>query len=101
MNTRGICRLLYPFLVMNSVQLLNIKFTLIIKPANYQKNLPFSLWNGYAILIENKLTGGSIMANPEHKKSRPLYIADYIRAKSDADHWVSQKEIMQTSFATL
>ena len=34
------------------------------------------------------------MANPEHKKSRPLYIADYIRAKSDADHWVSQKEIM-------
>lgn len=34
------------------------------------------------------------MANPEHKKSRPLYIANYIRAKSDADHWVSQKEIM-------
>ena len=34
------------------------------------------------------------MATPEHKKSRPLYIANYIRAKSDADHWVSQKEIM-------
>ena len=34
------------------------------------------------------------MATPEHKKSRPLYIANYIRAKSDADHWVSQKEII-------
>ena len=34
------------------------------------------------------------MATPEHKKSRPLYIANYIRAKSDADHWVSQKEIL-------
>ena len=34
------------------------------------------------------------MATPEHKKSRPLYIANYIRSKSDADHWVSQKEIL-------
>ena len=34
------------------------------------------------------------MATSEHKKSRPLYIANYIRAKSDDDHWVSQKEIM-------
>lgn len=34
------------------------------------------------------------MAESEHKKSRPLYIADFIRAKSDADHWVSQKEIL-------
>lgn len=34
------------------------------------------------------------MATPEHKKSRPLYIANFIRAKSDADHWVSQKEIL-------
>ena len=34
------------------------------------------------------------MATPEHKKSRPLYIANYIRAKSDADHWVSQKQIL-------
>ena len=34
------------------------------------------------------------MATPEHKKSRPLYIANYMRAKSDADHWVSQKEIL-------
>ena len=34
------------------------------------------------------------MADQEHKKSRPLYIANYIRAKSDADHWVSQKEIL-------
>lgn len=34
------------------------------------------------------------MANQEHKKSRPLYIANFIRAKSDENHWVSQKEIM-------
>ena len=34
------------------------------------------------------------MAESEHKKSRPLYIANYIRAKSDADHWVTQKQIM-------
>lgn len=34
------------------------------------------------------------MATSEYKKSRPLYIANYIRAKSDADHWVTQKEIM-------
>ena len=26
------------------------------------------------------------MADQEHKKSRPLYIANYIRAKSDTDH---------------
>lgn len=34
------------------------------------------------------------MAIQEMKKSRPLYIANYIREKSDADHWVSQKEIL-------
>lgn len=34
------------------------------------------------------------MAKQEMKKSRPLYIANYIRAKSDADHWISQKEIL-------
>ena len=34
------------------------------------------------------------MADNEHKKSRPLYIANFIRAKSDADHWVTQKQIM-------
>lgn len=34
------------------------------------------------------------MAEQEHKKSRPLYIANFIRAKSDEDHWVSQKQIM-------
>lgn len=34
------------------------------------------------------------MADNEHKKSRPLYIADFIRARSDADHWVTQKQIM-------
>ena len=34
------------------------------------------------------------MATPEHKKSRPLYIANYIRAKSDGEHWVSQKQII-------
>lgn len=30
----------------------------------------------------------------ENRKSRPLYIANYIRAKSDEDHWVTQKQIM-------
>lgn len=34
------------------------------------------------------------MAEQEHKKSRPLYIANFIREKSDEDHWVSQKQIM-------
>ena len=34
------------------------------------------------------------MVDNEHKKSRPLYIANFIRAKSDADHWVTQKQIM-------
>lgn len=34
------------------------------------------------------------MAIQELSKSRPLYIANYLRAKSDADHWVSQKEIL-------
>ena len=34
------------------------------------------------------------MALQELNKSRPLYIANFIRAKSDADHWVSQKEIL-------
>ena len=34
------------------------------------------------------------MALQELSKSRPLYIANFIRAKSDDDHWVSQKEIL-------
>ena len=34
------------------------------------------------------------MAEQDYKKSRPLYIANFIRAKSDADHWVTQKQIM-------
>lgn len=34
------------------------------------------------------------MADQEHKKSRPLYIANFIRAKSDEDTWVTQKKIM-------
>ena len=34
------------------------------------------------------------MGVQEMKKSRPLYIANFIRAKSDEDHWVSQKQIM-------
>jgi len=34
------------------------------------------------------------MSEQECKKSRPLYIANYIRAKSDVNHWVSQKEIL-------
>ena len=34
------------------------------------------------------------MATPEHKKSRPLYIANYLKQKSDEYHWVTQKEIL-------
>ena len=34
------------------------------------------------------------MADQEHKKSRPMYIADYLRRKSDGDRWVTQKQIM-------
>ena len=34
------------------------------------------------------------MAGTEHKKSRPLYVANYLKQKSDADHWVTQKEIL-------
>ena len=34
------------------------------------------------------------MATPERKKSRPLYVANYLKQKSDADHWVTQKEIL-------
>ena len=34
------------------------------------------------------------MAIQEMKKSRPLYIANYIREKSDEDHWVTQKQIL-------
>lgn len=34
------------------------------------------------------------MSIQECNKSRPLYIANYIRAKSDENHWVSQKEIL-------
>ena len=34
------------------------------------------------------------MAIQEHKKSRPLYIANLLRAKSDENTWVTQKKIM-------
>ena len=34
------------------------------------------------------------MANQELNKSRPLYIANFLRAKSDENTWVSQKAIM-------
>ena len=34
------------------------------------------------------------MAVSEYKKSRPLYVANYLKQKSDADHWVTQKEIL-------
>lgn len=34
------------------------------------------------------------MSVGECNKSRPLYIANYIKAKSDEGHWVSQKEIL-------
>ena len=34
------------------------------------------------------------MSIQEMKKSRPLYIANYIREKSDEDHWVTQKQIL-------
>ena len=34
------------------------------------------------------------MATPERKKSRPLYVANYLKQKSDSDHWVTQKEIL-------
>ena len=34
------------------------------------------------------------MAIQEHKKSRPLYIANFLRAKSDENTWVTQKKIM-------
>ena len=34
------------------------------------------------------------MAYNEHKKSRPLYVANYLKQKSDSDHWVTQKEIL-------
>ena len=34
------------------------------------------------------------MADYEHKKSRPLYVANYLKQKSDSDHWVTQKEIL-------
>ena len=45
--------------------------------------------------MENALSkGGCNMATPEHKKSRPLYIAKFIRAMSDESHWVTQKAIM-------
>ena len=45
--------------------------------------------------MENALSkGGCNMATSEHKKSRPLYIAKFIRAMSDESHWVTQKAIM-------
>lgn len=34
------------------------------------------------------------MAIQAQNKSRPLYIAKFLRAKSDEDHWVSQKAIL-------
>ena len=34
------------------------------------------------------------MSGTEHKKSRPLYVANYLKQKSDSDHWVTQKEIL-------
>lgn len=34
------------------------------------------------------------MADNEHKKSRPLYVANYLKQKSDENHWVTQKEIL-------
>ena len=34
------------------------------------------------------------MADYEHKKSRPLYVANYLKQKSDSNHWVTQKEIL-------
>lgn len=34
------------------------------------------------------------MAGTEHKKSRPLYVANYLKRKSDNAHWVTQKEIL-------
>ena len=44
--------------------------------------------------IKNKVTGGNTVADQEYKKSRPLYIANYIRVKSDSNTWVTQKQIM-------
>lgn len=40
------------------------------------------------------------MAEQEHKKSRPFYIAEYLRAKSDDMHWVKQGEIMDYLYET-
>ncbi len=37
----------------------------------------------------------------EHKKSRPLYIAQYLRAKTDDTHWVKQGEIMDYLYQEL
>lgn len=34
------------------------------------------------------------MATPERKKSRPLYVAEYLKRKSDNNTWVSQKDIL-------
>lgn len=34
------------------------------------------------------------MATPEHKKSRPLYVANFLKKKSDNIQWVTQKEIL-------
>ena len=34
------------------------------------------------------------MATPEHKKSRPLYVANYLKKKSDNIQWVTQKDIL-------
>ena len=41
------------------------------------------------------------MSEREYLKSRPLYIANYIRAKSDAEHWVTQKQIMDYLYEEL
>lgn len=37
----------------------------------------------------------------EHKKSRPLYIAQFLRAKTDDTHWVKQGEIMDYLYQEL
>ena len=37
----------------------------------------------------------------EHKKSRPLYIAQYLCAKTDDTHWVKQGEIMDYLYQEL
>lgn len=40
------------------------------------------------------------MAEQEYKSSRPFYIAEFLRAKSDDQHWVKQGEIMDYLYDT-